>query len=29
MEIVEVGILSEGEVEQIITSDFNPVRSFR
>ncbi|XP_071679683.1 uncharacterized protein [Lolium perenne] len=26
MEIVEVGILSEGEVEQIITSDFNPNR---
>ncbi|CAM0909073.1 unnamed protein product [Alopecurus aequalis] len=26
MEIVEVGILSEEEVEQIISSDFNPVR---
>jgi hypothetical protein len=26
MEIVQVGILSEGEVEQIITSDFNPNR---
>ncbi|KQJ98307.1 hypothetical protein BRADI_3g36120v3 [Brachypodium distachyon] len=26
MEIVEVGILSEGEVEQIISSDFNPNR---
>jgi hypothetical protein len=29
MEIVEIGILSEAEVEQIISSDFNPVRFFR
>lgn len=29
MELVEVGILSEEEIEQIISSDFNPVRSFR
>jgi hypothetical protein len=28
MEIVEIGILSEAELEQIISSDFNPVRSF-
>lgn len=28
MEIVEIGILSEAEVEQIISSDFNPVRVF-
>ena len=29
MEIVEIGILSEAELEQIISSDFNPVRPFR
>ena len=29
MEIVEIGILSEAELEQIISSDFNPVRTFR
>lgn len=28
VEIVEVGILSEADLEQIISSDFNPVRSF-
>jgi lycopene cyclase CruP len=27
--VVEIGILSEAEVEQIISSDFNPVRFFR
>lgn len=27
MEIVEIGILSEAELEQIISSDFNPVMS--
>jgi hypothetical protein len=29
MDIVEIGILSEADLEQIISSDFNPVRSFR
>ena len=29
MEIVEIGILSEADLEQIVSSDFNPVRSFR
>ena len=29
MDIVEIGILSEADLEQIISSYFNPVRSFR
>jgi len=29
MDIVEIGILSEADLEQIVSSDFNPVRSFR
>jgi lycopene cyclase CruP len=29
MDIVEIGILSEAEIEQIISSDFNPVRFLR
>jgi hypothetical protein len=29
MEIVEIGILSQADLEQIISSDFNPVRCFR
>lgn len=29
MDIVEIGILSEADLEQIISSDFNPVSSFR
>jgi hypothetical protein len=29
MDIVEIGILSEADLDQIISSDFNPVRSFK